>query len=228
MEKLNSLSILFIEDEDLIRKNYISFLKRQYETVYEASNGEEAYLLYKEKKPDLLIIDINIPKMNGLELLKKIRQKDHFVKAIVLTAHSDVKNLLKATELKLTKYLIKPVTREELKDSLIVVENELINFEIKSKSIEILKNNYTWDYNLMLLSYKNNVIELTPFEKSVIEFLFICKSSTVSYEELILHIWGNYDVDKIDALKTIVKNIRKKTYKEFILNIYAVGYKINI
>lgn len=63
--------ILFVEDEKVTRENYVMYLKMHFQEVYEAEDGEKAYELYKEKHPDIMIIDINIPKLNGLELLKK-------------------------------------------------------------------------------------------------------------------------------------------------------------
>jgi len=69
--KDNLYDLLFVEDEKPIRDNYVTYLKRYFKNVYEAEDGEHAYTVYKEKKPQLMIVDINIPKMNGLELVKK-------------------------------------------------------------------------------------------------------------------------------------------------------------
>ena len=99
--------ILFIEDEEAIRANYVKYLQRHFRNVYEAQDGEEAYEIYKKKKPHILVVDINIPKLNGIELLKKIREDDHTTKALMLTSHTDTNYLLDAASLQLTKYLIK-------------------------------------------------------------------------------------------------------------------------
>ncbi|MGB5793051.1 response regulator transcription factor [Poseidonibacter sp.] len=125
MEELYPYKILFVEDEEATRKNYVTYLKMLFSEVYEAKDGEIAYQLYKEKKPDILILDVNIPKLNGLELLEKIRENDYTTKAIMCTAHSDQNFLLQAVSLQLTKYLVKPVSRQELKEALDLAISEL-------------------------------------------------------------------------------------------------------
>ena len=115
MENSYPYKILFVEDDQVIRENYVTYLKMFFSEVFEAEDGEKAYELYKLKKPDIMIIDINIPKLNGLDLLERIRENDYSTKAIMLTAHSDKSFLLKAVGLKLTRYLVKPVSRKDLK-----------------------------------------------------------------------------------------------------------------
>ena len=151
-DNVSRYAILFVEDEVDIRKNYVTYLKMFFKDVYEASDGKEGYEVYKEKKPDILILDINMPKLSGLELLKKIRQDDSKTKAIMLTAHSDANLLLEAVELKLTKYLIKPISRDELKESLNLVVSELDNYFNENNKILQLKDGCCWDKDLEELS----------------------------------------------------------------------------
>ena len=92
-------SVLYIEDEKDIRANYVNYLDRHFEKVYEAADGEEGYEKYKKNRPDIMIVDINLPKLNGLELVRRIRENNHSTKVIMLTAHSETKSLLEATEL---------------------------------------------------------------------------------------------------------------------------------
>ena len=70
-QETNEYSVLFIEDEKAIRDNYVSYLKKHFKNVYEAEDGESAFSIYQSKRPELLIVDINIPKLNGLDLLRK-------------------------------------------------------------------------------------------------------------------------------------------------------------
>ena len=220
-------AILFIEDEAEIRKNYVYYLENTFLNVYEAEDGLKAYEIYKNKKPDILIIDINIPKLNGLDLLKKIREEDHRVKAIVLTAHSDVEYLLKATELKLTKYLVKPISSEELEKALHVAVEELENFETKSHDFLILKENYKWNFFRCKLTNAYEEVVLTKKEKKVLSFLFYNRDIILDYNTIIEAVWGAYDYEKIDSLKTIVKQLRKKLPLETIQNIYGQGYRVS-
>jgi len=221
------LSILFIEDDKTIRENYLTFLKSQFDEVYEAGDGLSAYQIYLEKKPDILIIDISLPKLNGLDLLKKIREKDLSTKAIMFTGNTDTSFLLKAAELKLTKYLVKPVSRTELKNALGLVEDEIRNFQVLSKEFLFLKDNYSWDYTNKELYSNNKIINLTKTEVEILSKLFRNNELTISYDELLIDIWGTFDSSKIDLVKTAIKKLRKKLPNETIVNIYGQGYKIN-
>lgn len=223
-----SFDILFVEDEEAIRQNYVRYLKRHFHEVYEAADGLEAYEIYLQKKPHILIVDINLPKMNGLELVQKIRQKDHSTKVIMLTAHSDTSYLLEATELKLTKYLVKPVTRDELSAALKLAIRELSHFEVSSKLHIVLRDSFVWDCDRKELLYKNTEVLLTNKERKVLALLISSPNSTFSYDDIIFDVWYDTSEDRIDALKTIIKNLRKKLPKECIKNVFGVGYKIEL
>jgi len=223
-------SVLYIEDEKDMRANYVNYLSRHFEKVDEAADGEEAYEKYKKDRPDIMIVDINLPKLNGLDLIKKIRKEDHSTKVIMLTAHSETKYLLEATELKLTKYLVKPVSRSELKDALNLVIDDLCNFETKSKKIIALRDGFFWNIQREELLNNNSRVMLTNKERSILMLLFSSVNRTFSYDEIIINVWyeDSYDRDKLDALKTIIKNLRKKLPKDSIKNVFATGYKIEI
>ena len=98
LDRLKSLTILYVEDEALIRQNAVEYLSRYCHIVLEASNGEEGYALYKQHSPDLIISDIKIPKLSGLEFASNIRLEDKKTPIIITTAHTDTEYLLKAVE----------------------------------------------------------------------------------------------------------------------------------
>ncbi|WP_372998482.1 response regulator transcription factor [Sulfurimonas sp.] len=225
-----SYTVLYIEDEKDIRTNYVNYLTRHFEKVYEAADGEEGYEKYKKNRPDIMIVDINLPKLNGLDLVRRIRENNHSTKVIMLTAHSETKYLLEATELKLTKYLVKPVSRSELKDALTLVIDELSNFETTSKKTIVLKEGFYWDIQREELLNNNSSAVLTNKERSILAFLFSSVNRTFSYDDIIINVWyeDDYDRDKLDALKTIIKNLRKKLPKDTIKNVFGTGYKIEI
>ena len=219
-------SILFVEDEDDTRKNYVKHLKRDFKNVYEARDGEQALKIYKEKKPDILIIDINLPKLSGIELLQIIREKDHTTKALMLTAHATTEFLLKASELKLTKYLTKPITRDELNEALNLTIKELCKFNITCKEILILKENYSWDYKQKKLLKDNIEVNLTTQEIKILDILFHNLNLNLSYETIIIYVWKTFEKCKIYSLKTAIKKLRKKLPADTLLNVYGFGYKI--
>lgn len=227
MEEIHPYKILFVEDESAIRQNYITYLKMFFVEVFEASNGEDAYNLYKLKNPDILIVDINIPKLNGLELLKKIRENDLRTKAIIMTAYSDKVFLLEAITLKLTKYLIKPVNRKDLKEALELVIDELLSYNIQSIQKIELPQKYSWDLNIKELRHYDKIVELTSKERLFLELLLSKKNRVFTYDEIFEYVWNFEDEININGLKNMVKRLRKKVPSDLILNIFNEGYKIN-
>jgi len=224
-EKLK-YSILYIEDEKAIRENYVTYLKRFYETVYEAANAEDAYEVYKNKKPDILIIDIQLPGKSGIEFLRDIREFDHSVRAIMLTAMSDVTTLVNASELKLTKYLVKPISRGELKDALDIAVKEIVNYTTQTNKLVHVQDDFYWDYDKEGLIENGKELLLTRKERKLLSLLFSNLNSVVESEDIIFELWYDYDNAKISSLKTLVKTLRKKLPQNFIKNIFGIGYMI--
>lgn len=132
--RLKSFKVLYADDEEVLREMMDTIIGEEVEELFLAKDGKEAYEIYKEKKPDILLIDINMPYMKGIELVKKIRENDCTVRIIMLTACSDIENLLTATELKLTKYLVKPFLSTELFEALHLAVTELSNYLEKTSS----------------------------------------------------------------------------------------------
>ena len=221
------ISLLFIEDEKEIRKNYVLALKPFFKNVYEASNGEEGLSIYKDKKPEILIVDINMPKLNGLDLISQIREHDINTKIIVLTAYSNEEHLLKASELKLMTYLLKPVKRNILNEAIDRAIDEINTYDIFNKNLLILTNNYVWDFNTKNL-YQNYVeIELTKKEKDILQVIFQHPNIELTYDMIIESVWEDYKNFSSQNLKTRIMNIRKKLPKNTIETIYGIGYKFN-
>lgn len=220
-----NINVLYAEDEKDLQNALVVLLSDQVGKFYCAKDGEEAYEIYKEKKPDILLLDINMPHINGLELAKMIRSTDHSIRIIMITAFSDIETLLSATELKLTKYLVKPFTGQELFSALSLAVSELAQFQTISKKQLFLKENFIWDFTEQILLKGSYEIKLTPKEKKILQILFSNPNTTITYDKLLLEVWEDFENYSIDTLKTMVKNIRKKLPENTIQNIYGIGYK---
>lgn len=115
---INELNLLYVEDEPSVRELLSKRLSRVVKNLYVAENGEQGYEKYLEHKPDMILTDISMPKMNGIDMSKKIREIDKSTPIIVLSAHSDSSFLLNAIEYGITSYLLKPIDRTKLFDVL--------------------------------------------------------------------------------------------------------------
>jgi len=225
---MKNYTILYAEDEEQTRLNYTTYLKRSFKNVYSVSNGKDAYDIYLKYRPDILLLDINMPKINGLELTNKIRQKDKNTRIIILTAHLEQDKLLFAAQLNLTKYLPKPISRIELKNALndAIVQLKEINF--KNQIIYFDEDNYFDKYNKQLFS-NNKEIKLTKNEILLLSLLASTKDKVFSIDEISIELWPELDMieNNTQKLKDIIKRVRKKLPKNTIENIYGAGYKLN-
>lgn len=227
MDEKKNISVLFAEDETDIRNRYCQILKERFENVYEASNGEDAYKIFSIYSPSILIVDINMPGMDGLELIKKVRETDKNSKVIILTAHTQVDYLLKATELSLTKYLVKPVKEKDFNDAVQTAVEELNTINIISKKLMTLTQGYSWDFTNTNLLLNNKEVELTKSEKRILNTLFSNPNIELTYDDLIYSVWNDYDHSRKDTLKTMINNLRKKLPKDTIKTMYSIGYRFD-
>ena len=222
LKSLKPLTILYIEDEPLIRKNALEYLSRYCAKVYEAEDGENGYEVYKKERPNLIITDIKMPKLSGLALAEKIRQEDKNTPIIITTAHTDTEYLLKAVELQLVKYVVKPITSDKLKGALALACESLE--ENQKSSIVYLDDSLYYDMLNQSLFRDKELIKLTHKEQLFFDFLLKHKSRAITYEEIESLIW-TYDGMSIDALRSLVRSVRKKLGGDFISNISGIGYR---
>ena len=219
-----NIKILYVEDDDIARENGLEYLENFFDTIYEASDAINALKLYEKHKPDIIITDIQMPKLNGLEFVKRIRQNDKKTQIIIITAFSDKDYLLKAIELGLVKYLVKPVREKEFEEALFLCINVLEKDE--TNIIQLDEITFFDTFNKNLIS-NNEIVKLRAKELDFLELLIKNKNRYVSYEEIENYVWNDSVMTK-DALKTLVKNIKTKIPKDLILNLTNSGYKIAI
>ena len=219
-----NIKILYVEDDEITRENAVEYLQNFFEVIYEASDAIKALQLYEKYKPDIIITDIQMPKLNGLEFVQRIRQKDKKTQIIIITAFCDKNYLLKAIELGLVKYLVKPVKEKEFEEALFLCVNSLQEDNSNIVKLDIDSYFDTFNRNLVI---KDEIIKLRTKELIFLELLIKNKNRYVSYEEIENYVWSDSVMTK-DALKTLVKNLKTKIPKDLILNLTNSGYKINV
>lgn len=219
-----NIKILYVEDDEIARENGVEYLQNFFEQIYAASDAIIALQLYEKHQPDIIITDIQMPKLNGLEFVKRIRQKDKKTQIIIITAFCDKDYLLKAIELGLVKYLVKPVKEKEFEEALFLCVNSLQEDVINIVKLDI--NSYFDSFNKNLV-IDDEIIKLRTKELIFLELLIKNKNRYVSYEEIENYVWSDSVMTK-DALKTLVKNLKSKIPKDLILNLTNSGYKIDV
>lgn len=223
-KKMELSTLLYIEDDEQLRKHFTEFLSRYSQNVYACEDAQAGMALYEEIKPDIILLDINLPGMNGIEFAKKIRQKEKFTRIIIFTAYTDKEFLLEAIELELTRYLVKPVTSQELFDALEKSLLELEEFNEKYMQVT-LKEGFVYSVKSKTLLKDGQEIILRKKELDMLKFFIANEGKTISYETLEHVVWKS-EVMSRDAIRSQIKNLRRKTYATIIENISGVGYRL--
>ena len=222
---LKNLNILYIEDEKNIRLNIKKTLELFCENVLDAENILNAKEILTTSRIDIIISDINLPDMSGIDFVKEIRIRDKTIPIILLSAYTDKEFLLEATRLKLVDYLTKPINFKDLNNALQKCVEEILD---NSRYIITFKNNiqYNVSHNCLIDDNKKEEIHLTNKELDLLNFLIKNNNRICSADELKSVIWDDYLEATDSALKNLLNKIRKKIGKESIINISGVGYKL--
>ncbi len=178
------LKILYVEDEELARQKLGKFLRRRFEDLELCENGLDGFLKFQEafnsgKKFDLILSDINMPKMDGIDMLEKIRELDSEIPCIFITARNESENLIKAISLHVTEYILKPIDLEEITEKLDKICNNL-NLEKRFKAQKIELDNYLDIINQEALVSKTDLKGRITFANDG-----FCEVSGYTREELI-------------------------------------------
>lgn len=228
IENLLTKTLLYAEDELSIQTQYGTYFKNIFKDVYLASDGEEAFSFFKQKNPDAIILDINMPKISGLELTKKIKEVSPNTPIILLTARSDKETLKYAIELQLLTYLEKPVSRNALKNALEKLSNRFKNENIVTLWQNQTNHHYTWNRIEKLLYCDSENLRLTKKETLLFDLL-IEKNSLCTYQDIYEYVWENSDKEFSEStIKTLLSGLKLKLPKDAIKNQYGVGYFINL
>jgi len=221
-KKFKNLTLLYVEDEPLIRQNAVEYLSRICNNVLEAKDGIEALDIYRERQPDIIISDIKMPKVNGLEMAEVIRRTDKNTPIIIATAHTETHYLLKAVELQLIKYIVKPITSLKLTEALNMAYHCL---EESQNNILTIDKNRLYDKLNKTLIIDEEIVKLTKNEQYLLELFAKHHQRAITYQEIESYIWSNEGMS-MDALRSLVRALRKKLGGNYIDNVSGIGYRI--
>lgn len=158
--------ILIVDDQKVVReglKKMISDMNIEFEGIYEAADGLEALQTAEEKDPDILIVDIMMPNMNGLEFIKKFRAIGSNAKIIIVSAHRDFKYAKTAISYHVNDYIVKPITKNELYPILLSIKNEIVETRINRANSKDREMQYYYRLFLDFLSGDNIFFDFPKF-----------------------------------------------------------------
>ncbi|MDF1877704.1 response regulator transcription factor [Sulfurimonas sp. SAG-AH-194-L11] len=213
------MKILLLEDDTALASILVDYLEDENEVI-QTYSMKKASTLSEEQKFDLYIFDINVPDGDGVSLLKELRKFNDTTPTIFITAFRDTKYLKAAFESGANDFIKKPFDLEELGQRIsnikrqfgladkINIEDTII-FDIQTHTVHTIDKNYT----------------MTHKESDFLHYLYKNRVRVVSSDELLQNIWDFNEMPTDDAVRTVIKNLRKYIGKEHILNIRGEGYK---
>lgn len=219
--------ILIVDDEEDIRELIaVNLLREEKYQILEAADGLEAVQLTKKERPDLIILDLMLPQMDGVTVFKKLRDNSRTaeIPIIMLTALGRLEEKIEGLELGADDYLAKPFSPKEL---ILRVRNLLRRSNANASSSVIESGPFTLDKNGLKLHVEGEDIELTSTEFKLLLCLIESPGITRERGDLLKKVWGYSDMIQTRTLDTHIKRLREKlgTHGNSIETVRGVGYR---
>jgi len=214
-ESLSNKTALYVEDERDVLENISALLGNFFKHFYTASDGVEAFDIFETHQIDLLLVDVELPKMNGIELIKKVRGTDKEVMIIVVSAYTKTDYLLESVELGLSKYIVKPLTSKKIHMLL-----DMVSQQESERNIIHLTPKVSIDKVTSVVMHDETSHTLS---KKELDFLLIlAQKKMLSYTE-IAFLWEDA-VPTENAIRSYIKHLRKKLPVGILKNRNGIGY----
>ncbi len=226
-----SNTILIVEDDPNVVRLVSLYLKADYHEVLTASDGEEGLRLAREHKPDLLVLDVMLPKMDGLEVCRALR-KESSVPIVMLTARVEEEDVLAGLDLGADDYVTKPFSPKQLAARVRAVLRRTIKDAADVGSTVLTHDDLSVDPETRAVKVSGNSVGLTPTEFRLLVQFIREPARVFSRDQIIERAFG-YDFDGFDrTVDTHISNLRKKLETasgkpRYIQTIYGVGYRLD-
>jgi two-component system alkaline phosphatase synthesis response regulator PhoP len=221
------LKIMIVDDEpDILEMLKYNLEKEDYK-VFTASNGQEAYDHANRVLPDLFILDVMMPKMDGIELCKKLRANPKFKSTLItfLTARTEDFTQILALDIGGDDYILKPIKPSLLKSRIkALFRRTMSNVEDKSK---IKLGNLTIDFEQITVAKKGEHIELTKKEFELLALLASKPGKVFRRVEIMNKVWGNEVIVGDRTIDVHIRKLREKIGNKYIKTLKGIGYKLD-
>jgi two-component system, OmpR family, KDP operon response regulator KdpE len=223
---MNSVSILVVDDEPQIRRVLRSTLSSRGYTISEVSTGEEAVELTGKLKPDLILLDVNLPGISGFETCREIRRSSA-APIIMLTVRSAERDKVVALDAGADDYVTKPFGIEEL---LARIRASLRRYPSADSLPPFVSKELSVDFEQRRVTVAGETVHLAPKEFEVLRHLIANLGKPVTHRRLLQTVWGPEYGEETESLRVVINQLRKKIEKDpsqpkFILTEPWVGYR---
>ncbi|OUR69593.1 two-component system response regulator [Arcobacter sp. 31_11_sub10_T18] len=215
--------LLILEDDLTLNETLVDFFEELNYEVVPVYDGEDAYSKIYESNFDLFVLDVNVPSMNGFELLKNVRAQNIHTPAIYMTSLNSMDNLEEGYDSGCDDYIRKPFLLKELHLRVKTILNRSFH-HVNDEKLKITDSIY-FDINTNILYNQNEPCNIKNKEAKLLKFFLQNKDQIITHDRIYEALW-EYDEDfSENALRTYIKNIRKIIGKEKIVSIKKLGYR---
>jgi len=218
------MKILLLEDDSILSEVIVEHLEYYHYNVTPVFNGLEAEeLIYKEKF-DLLLLDVNVPLLNGFELITELRSSNNLTPVIFITSMNTPQNVEEGFALGADDYLKKPFEMIELKAR---IENIKRHFKMDDASLIQINDEIHYDSAKYLLHLNHKEEKLSKKEGDFLAYFLQNRGKVISNDELMVNVWSYETAPTSATIRTYIKNLRRLLGEAMITTIRGVGYVFN-
>jgi len=226
-----NLLVLVVEDEPRVSRYLASSLQMSGYDVLVAGDGVRALEIAQESRPGLILLDLRLPRMDGIEVLQNVRQQSD-VPVIVLTANDAEEEKVKALMLGADDYITKPFGTRELQARMTAVLRRYRPADNTPPRETVYENNeLRIDYSARRVTIGSNLVHLTPTEYRLLVAMTENTNRVLSHDYLLAHVWGAEYAEDVHILRATIWRLRQKvetdpTNPTYILNEPGIGYRL--
>jgi len=214
------MKIFLLEDEIILCESIKNYLEKIGHEVKVCYNGKKALKIIENESFDMLILDINVPDLDGFKLLETLHKKHFFIPTIFISALTDIEDITKAFDLGCKDYIKKPFHLKELE-----IRIEKISKDLEDKKHIILSNNYSYSVEKKTLYFDKTPVELSKRQLQIIDLLAKNRGLIVDFDMFREYIYKEEFVDN-PTIRAEISRLKKLLKEDFIVNIRGLGYKI--
>ena len=215
------MKILLVEDDIMLNEMITEYLTSTGHAIKNAKTGTESLDILKKEKFDLLILDINLPDINGFSILEKMHEQKRMIPTIYISALIDIEDISRAFDLGCFDYLKKPFHLKELTLRI----NKILKTRIVPRNHKRLSKHYSFDSENMTLLFNNEPHILPKRQLQIIELLAQNRSLVVQYDMFRTYVWNDDYIDNA-TIRAEVNRVKTVLKEDFIKNIRGSGYMI--
>lgn len=225
----SGIQILVVEDDDALRKLLLLTLKLDGYQVITASDGREALTIFGENRIDCVLLDVNMPYVDGLEVCTELRKRTD-VPIIIITANSRTDDVITGMELGADHYMTKPFVLQELR-ARIRATLRRVNHDGQTKATHVLTyGDITLNEELQQVMVRGEVVNLTPNEYRMLSYLMHHPDKPISKEEFLRAVWEYHPHDDLSFVRVTMRRLRSKVEKEpsepeYLKTVHGLGYQ---